>query len=299
MPLSVSFRFGLLFSSNAPQLPTCTPEVHSVNSALRVKVFPRWYQFAVLEWSAPSEWGNCVFNVYHSLVETGSYEKINPVVVHGNSLIDYSAQDYSKFRQGYYVVEAILLDSSNRTIRSTPVTWQNTKTPWVSLRATEIQRREFLLLRKFTGVKSYLFRKKTYGQHCPNCWDPISETVTKDRCLVCYGTSFTGGYFPPLPVFVQYDPTPNNLQKTYFGKYEPNSISSWAVAVPEAFSDDLLLRIGDWNMYRIGPVQTTELQANPIRQIMTLTQLGKRDIENDLVKTCIAEFPAEFATPTF
>lgn len=293
MAIGFSLRFGFLLANRQTEHPGELPS--TVNAAIRVRVYPRWFQYVAVGWSVPAEWGDCAFNVYHSATEDGNYVKINTSPINGNSLIDYSNQDYHKFRNGYYIVEAILLGVNNTIMRSRPETWHNVRRNWVELRAQDIQRREFLLLRKFTGVKSYLMKRRTYGLRCSNCWDPKSETVTKDNCRVCFGTSFEGGYFPPIPLFVQYEPTPSSVLKTYFGKFEPNQIGAWTVSVPEIAPDDILIRTGDWNLYEVGQIQTTELQAVPVRQIMQLKQLSRRDVENELVIRQLAEFPTEFA----
>lgn len=292
MAIGFSLRFGFLLADRRVERPAEVSTV--VNPSIRVKVYPRWLHYVALEWSVPSDWGDCAFNVYHSATEEGNYVKVNPSPINGNSLVDYSNQDYHKFRNGYYVVEAILVGQGGASLRSQPHTWHNTRSPWVELRAQEVQRREFLLLRKFTGVKSYLMKRRTYGLRCPNCWDSVSETVTKDYCKVCFGTSFKGGYFPPIPLFVQYEPTPSSVMKTYFGKFEPNQIGAWTVSVPEIAPDDILIRTGDWNIYEVGSLQTTELQSSPVRQIMQIKQLGRRDVENDLILRQLAEFPTEF-----
>ena len=294
MAIGFSFRFGYLLAAR-PALSGGGELSSAVSAAIRVRVYPRWYHYVAVEWTVPAEWGDCAFNVYHSETEGGNYVKVNPSPINGNSLIDYTSQDYSKFRNGYYVVEAVLLGSSSSTMRSKPATWRNARSGWVNLRAVEIQRREFTLLRKFTGVKSYLFKRRTYGLRCHNCWDHKSETVTKDHCTVCFGTSFAGGYFPPIPLFVQYEPTPSNVMKTYFGKFEPNQIGAWTISMPEIVSDDIIIRTGDWNVYKVGSVQSTELQATTVRQIVQLNQLGRRDVENELVTKRLAEFPTELA----
>ena len=294
MPFSLSFSFGLLTATRS--VASSDNPTDSVSPAVRVKVYPRWYHYAALEWTVPAAWGDCVFNVYHSTTEGGNYVKVNKDLVNGNGLIDYTAQDYSEFRGGWYVVEALLDAGRGARIRSQPAMWQNVQRRWVEIRAEEIQRREFILLRKFTGVKSYLFKRKTYGQRCPACWDPVSETVTDDHCTTCFGTSFAGGYFPPQPLFVQYDASPNQVQKTYSGRLEPNVIGAWTLSMPQMASDDIIIRIGDWNVYRVSSVQTTELQANPVRQILQLDQLSRRDVENELVTKRLAEFPTELAT---
>jgi len=272
----------------------------AVNPALRVRLYPSWYQQIGLEWTFPTDWGNCQFNVYFSQGEpqkdgTGEFVKLNGQLLDTCFFFDTSTQEYSKFHQGYYVVEAVLLDKGGATMRSPAATWHNKQRRWVELRSIEVQRREYWLLSKFGGVKSYLFRKRMYGKRCPSCWDPVSQAVLRDHCPVCYGTSFEGGYLAPVPLYVQYETTPNNRVKTYFGHLEQNQLGAWTISYPTVNPEDVLIRIGDWNVYEVVNLQTTELQAKPVRQMLTLTQLGKKDIENELVKQCLAEFPTEFA----
>ena len=297
MSLNLSYRFGFLLASrNSPEAPSGSDGA-AVSAAIRVRVYPSWYEYIAVEWSVPVEWGDCRFNVYHSPTEVGNYALVNPTPIDGNSLIDYTAQEYSKFRNGYYKVEAILLQQGGAKVQAPPVTWRGIRHSWVELRANEIQRRESLLLKRFTGVKSYLFKKRMYGLRCKDCWDPISETVTKDHCRSCFGTSFEGGYYPPIPILAQFEPTPSGLMKTYFGKFEPNQIGAWMVSLPELSQDDVLIRTGDWVVYKVAQVQTTELQAQPVRQIVQLTQLAKRDIENRLVLKKLSEFPIDVLPP--
>ena len=155
---------------------------------------------------------------------------------------------------------------------------------------SEIQRREYLLLSKFVGVKSFLFRKRSYGKRCTNCWDPTIEQVTNDHCPYCLGTSFEGGYFDAAPLYLQYETTPNSRDKVYFGKFESNQIGAWTISVPVVNSEDVIVREGDWAMYRVDKIMTTELQANTVRQIMTLTQLAKGDVEYQLIQRQLPEF---------
>ena len=164
----------------------------------------------------------------------------------------------------------------------------------MGLRSREIQRREQLLLRKFVGVQSYLFRKLSYGKRCPLCYDHRTEQIMDDHCPNCLGTSFEGGFFAPAPMLAQYETTPNSRDKTYFGKMEANQIGAWTTSLPVINSEDVLVRVGDWAMYRIDRIMTTELQANTVRQILTLTQISKGDIEYQLVKRHLPDFPDQY-----
>lgn len=289
MSLSVSPSFG--FWTLTQQQPLVTQKR---SGRIEVKVYPDWYRQIAVEWSVPPSFGHCLFNVYFSQVQDGSFKKLNATPIDGTYLVDTTTQEYSKQTHGYYVVEAILLDHGGTTVRSDPVSWTTGQRRWVELRSIEIQRREYWLLSRFAGIKSYLFRRRSYGERCRACWDAKLEKVMDDHCPVCLGTSFEGGYFNPAPLYLQYDATPNSRVKTYFGNYEPNQIGAWTISMPDIRPDDIIVRTGDWNIYKVARLTPTELQGNPVRQIMVLTQLSRGDVESQLVKRHLPEFPQEY-----
>jgi hypothetical protein len=169
------------------------------------------------------------------------------------------------------------------------MTWIQPRSGWVELRAKEIQRREMILLSKFTGVKSLIFRRKHYGKRCSNCWDFASERVTKDHCQVCLGTSFEGGYFTGFETLIQYDVTNNTSAFNYKGRDEKNTINGWTISVPIVDTFDLVLRVPDMSLYRVDYGQVTELQTQTVRQVLQLTELPKDSIEFKLASAAIPE----------
>jgi hypothetical protein len=289
MSFSVSPSLGFWILTAKPALTT-----QKRNERIQVKVYPSWYKQIAVEWSVPASFGPCLFNVYFSPVEDGHFEKLNTTPIDGTYLIDPTTQEYSKNTHGYYVVEAILLDRNNTTLRSDPTTWKVGQRRWVELRSIEIQRREYWLLSRFAGIKSYLFRRKTYGERCRSCWNHELEKTMDDHCPNCLGTSFEGGYFNPAPLYIQYDASPKPLVKTYFGNYEPNQIGAWTISMPDIRPDDVIVRTGDWNIYKVDRLTPTELQGNQVRQMMVLTQLSRGDVEYQLVKRNLPEFPDQY-----
>lgn len=296
MAFNVSIRQDWFVHGVQTLGPISSPN-NELNRSLVVTVFPDWFKRVSLEWKTPKEWGNCNFHVYFwpGGTETG-YKRITAAPLTNPYFTDTESQEYSRFRTGSYVVEALLLDR-NIKVQSEPTSWKYLRRNFVEKRSAEIQRREYLLLSKFSGTKAYLFRKRNYGERCTRCWNRETEKVMDDHCPVCYGTSFKGGYFDPVPMFMQFEPTPNNLAKTYFGNLEANQIGAWTISVPEINSDDIVLRIGDWNIYKVVRTATTELQTNTVRQMITLTQLSRNDVENMLASRT-EEANAEAYVPT-
>ena len=267
----------------------------SISEDISISIYPYWYKQITIEWSIPSGWGACKFHIYRSEIENGNYIQLTPTALDPSIKFfkDMDAQDVSKFNRSWYIVEALL--PNGKRIQSNPSTWGGKRLPFVEIRAQEIQRREWLLLNKFTGIESYILRRKTYGMRCSNCWNYDLQKVVKDQCAVCMGTSFEGGYFPAIKTLVQYDPNPNDVELTYFGKWESNELMAWTIAFPEMRARDLIYRVPDAALFHITDWANTELQTVTIRQLLKLTQLDKDSpeyhavLQNKLI-------PAEYQT---
>lgn len=258
-------------------------------SHIEVKITPLLYKQVVVEWSIPHFWGECLFNVYKSPTEYGPWTKLNPAPIDGYFLKDILTEQYTKNEQDFYIVECMA--SNGKVFQSKVATWDNKRSDWVQIRAKEIARRENLLLRKFTGIDVVIFRRRTFGKRCPECWDSKIEKVIKDHCTCCLGTSYAGGYFPGYVSKFQFDPTHNNNQLAYQGKVEINVIPAWTTFYPEINVFDVILRLPDMRIYRVDAVQVTELQTARVRQIMNLVELSKFDIEYELARK---QLPEEF-----
>ena len=290
MSLSFSYSFGYIPSFDPPVLTTTTESAY-----VTVKVYPLFYNKNIIEWVIPSSLGNCTFNVYKSSMDSGPWTKINPVPLVGtNFLEDPSTLDFSKFRETFYVVEARLPAPDNRYFKSTPTPWINPRSSLMEIRAREIQRREKILLSKFNGVDTLVYRRMYFGARCPNCYDQETEKVTKDHCLTCYGTSFTGGYFPGILTKIHFEVSPNSTQQSYQGKFETNQTTAWTVSYPSITPLDLLLRVHDFKMFRVGDMNATEIQTVQVRQLMQITELNKNSVEMNLAKDIVA---SKYTTP--
>lgn len=277
-----------------------------LSTDIKVSVYPTWYDSMSLTWSIPEEWGDCQFHVYFSSSGVEDFTRLTTAPLSDPFFKDPTNQDYSKYRRGTYVVEALLLEKSLK-LRSLPFYAEYSRRTHVEKIATEIQRREWLLLSKFAGVKSYLFRTKHFGKRCSRCWNPTTEKVMDDHCPVCLGTSFEGGYYTPITTFIQFEPTGNEKIKDYIGVLEPNQIPAWTIAMPEITPDDIIIRTGDWNVYNVIRVSSTELQTTAVRQMLTLAQLSRGDIENQLSARLespnsgiqLSNYPTQFSAQRF
>lgn len=293
MSFSFSYSFGYVPSFSTVGLVTTTQSWY-----VNVSVYPLFYSKIIVEWSIPASLGACTFNVYKSDIDTdpNSWTKLNPVPITSNVnfLEDIVPNNFSIYRRPYYKVEVILPAPDGRSFTSYPSTWINQRTNLMEIRATEITRRENVLLDKFIGVDTYLYRRKYFGARCPQCYDENTEKVIQDHCTACFGTSFLGGYYNPILTKVAYDTSPNNTILAYIGKLETNETTAWTTAWPDINSLDIIYRVPDAKIFRVGVVNNTELQTVQVRQMMQIIELDKNSVEMAMVTQ---NTPSQFTTP--
>ena len=288
---SFGYNYGFQYYPLVVQDPITAT---TLSNSIVVTIYPFWFKQMTASWTIPSSWGSCTFDVYRGPGEDGPFTKITQTPITGFYLKDITTQQTSKNVNDFYIVDCILPGGGGR-IQSQPTDIQTGPLPWVQLRLTEMQRREWLLLTRFAGVESLVFRRMTYGARCKNCWNDDTKKIMIEKCTECVGTSFEGGYFPPYTTYIQYEQTPEDMQFTEFGKYEPNTVKGWTIAIPEYHDLDLVVRTSDWRIFRIDQNVKTELQTIPVRQIFQLRELSKQDVEWSL----ISRFPSNLYPTAF
>lgn len=276
----LDFQYFLPSVEEAPEAPA------EVSEEIRVTIYPVWYKSMTLSWTIPDSWvpRNPRYNVYRARTEGGEFTKVSPeaLPLTDQFFVDEdSFLESSKVSEYQYFVEVVMDDG----ISLSPIA---SATPrmgdWQRIRKNEINRREMILLRKFTGVDSILLRRKASGLRCPVCWDEASRTCVKNNCPNCFGVSFLGGYHKGLRLLVQYDTNVENKVFSFFGKMETNQIGGWTISFPDIEPTDLLIRLSDNTIYRVDQIQNTKLQGEVVRQILQMTQLAKQGAEYKLIE---------------
>lgn len=278
MYLSTQFDYTYFLGQLGP-----TNVIATDITSMEVFVFPDWFESVRIEWSPSAAWApfDPKYNVYRSESQEGNYELLTSSPISNNFLTSSENWNSSKFDNEWWIVEVILNNGSR--LKTKPITSQAYRGTFQNNRAREINRREWVLLRKFSGMTASIMRRKKHGQRCPTCWDEVSKKVTVDHCPDCYGVGFTDGYFSGMVTKIQFDARIENQQYSYFGKFEANQIGAWTIAYPDIQPNDLLIRHGDLKIYRVEQIQNTELLGNPVRQIMRVTELSKDKIEYCLI----------------
>lgn len=246
-----------------------------------VKVYPAWLKEVTLQWEVPAEWIDPKFTIYKSESSQSGYKKVNTLPVTGNAWVDRETYQDSTHRVDFYIVEATL--STGEVFRSAPAYVKTRRNSHVKVYANEISRREALMLRKFLGVPAILFKRRTYGKRCPDCWSEEYASVIRDNCERCVGTGYDGGYFPGIVTYFQFEPSQKHLQFTYSGKTESNHTSCWTTSLPKLDPYDVIVRLHDYKVFNLDSVRQTELQGETLRQMAAAVELSHKAPEHKLI----------------
>lgn len=266
------------------------PEVPEVSGTetdsywMNVQFLPNWYNSVYMQWDIPEEWKgqDPTFSIFLSESEGGPYHQISKNRIKDPFyIVEFNEVPALTNSRDFFIIQTRLANGT--TIKSSPMCMAGRMPRWQYKRWAEIIRREWILLDKFAGVDSVVFRKKDYGPRCKHCWDPVNEKIIKDNCKHCYGVSFENGYMEGIQTTVQYEITPDNRTLTYFGKMEQNQLIGWTIAYPTIKPHDIIIRLSDRKAFRVEALQGTEMLTNTVRQILQLNELPKSLVEHNLI----------------
>jgi hypothetical protein len=133
-----------------------------------------------------------------------------------NTYYDYSVSGLTnKFGTYTYIVD-VVSNSLVLATRSDPVSITVTSDKY----ARAIIASRALILDKHSGQDYKILKRKTFGTYCSNCFDVTLQRTTKAKCLVCYSTTYTGGFYLPFNVRGQLNEAPKRSVLTTYGDWQ-------------------------------------------------------------------------------
>ena len=207
----------------------------------------------------------------------GPFVTINAISIrHAYGYIDRSYNTESINRQIYYRVRGT---NGEETIYSTIKELSQENPNYIGL---AVARNKQILLRRFNGTKCYVFIRKTFGPKCPKCYDSVRQKSTSSYCPVCYGTTFEGGYFSPISIYMYLEHLNKVNYKTDLQNVENLRIdNNWCGNYPLFAPGDLIIRAKDETMRYIieAPITRTEQNNVVVEQRFPVTQVHASRIE--------------------
>lgn len=225
---------------------------------------------------------NVSFDIYRSESPT-EMKKINTQPLRSDDLYEYidNTVILRSINKNYYY-KVVAVDHFNGTavqsFESQTTTWQG-KLDLVGLYIIE---EHLFAYRWIFGTPGMIFKKKSEGTRCNNCWDKVIKRVTKSNCTVCYGTGFIGGYYRSSSHWMNFSPDPTTAQVTEFGIREPSQNDVEFVNYPLLQMGDIILEVEPFRFWRVVNVRGAEKNRNTLLQIARLDEVNKADIEQQI-----------------
>lgn len=216
------------------------------------------------------------FAIWRSDSPSGNFTKIVDGLTNVFSYKDTSVNLYSKWRKFFYKVHCYLTSDPTKNVFSS-VEYNATKPDPV---AVEIVRRNNLLLKNFVGVPAHVYIRRTWGQRCTNCWDAIKQRKTQSNCALCFNTGFVGGFFDPVSVQMNFNPSPEMIRHAQF-EQQLDTTTAWMSNYPPVSPKDVIIENGK-KRWRIVQVNQTQKKRLLVHQIFSLAQVNLNDIEYTL-----------------
>lgn len=188
-----------------------------------------------------------------------------------------------RWRQIYYKIRSVQKADTANVVESDAFTFHAEP----DLIAQEIQRLERLVWEEFAGRRCFIFPVRTFGQRCPHCYDGPEKgkghTSQRRRmnCHTCYDTSFARGYFDPIEIFMQIDPSPKSVQQLPITERQQVDTLARLPNFPLVKPRDIIVEAEN-RRWRVVKVSTTERLRHVVHQELQLHELAKGDIEFQL-----------------
>jgi len=155
------------------------------------------------------------------------------------------------------------------------------------LMASEIIRLERLVWEEYSGRRCFIFPVRTFGQYCPSCMDGPDKgkgfTMQKRRsmCLTCIDTGYVRGYFDPIEIFIQIDPSSQSIQTLPIAERQQNDTTGRMPNFPLLKPRDIIVEAEN-KRWRVVKVSQTERLRHVVHQELQLHEIVKGDIEFQL-----------------
>lgn len=193
-----------------------------------------------------------------------------------DSYRDDTVDLFDRWRIFYYRVRLRKPSGTAATDHISPVGFRGNAPDHVAL---EIHRGIEKQLRTQIGAPtSILLRRRTFGQPCPQCFDTLRQRKTSGACTLCFGLEFTGGFFDPIPLFINYAPSAKAIRLAAFNEMTPSDTTAEMSGYPlmRPKSDILVTRTN--RRWRVEDVRERARGGFIFRQILRLKEIPLRDV---------------------
>jgi len=244
--------------------------------------------YNLLEWSfkTPIPPGSYTISVYKSeapgIDNLDGFEHLADLTINDASYTDHSIANLDDpHRKWYYKLK--IIDNNNTSdfaiMPDKPVTSYDSPQDYAAERIISLKD---LSLTRFTQRTLYLLKRKSWGIHCPTCWDDTLMRSTDPNCLTCYGTGWEGGYFNPIRFKAMLNPSPAYNLMLPFAKWKPSDVMMNLLNFPKIQPSDIIVD-DKGDRWIANQIRSVEKLGRLIEQQVQISKIMPDDILYEVV----------------
>lgn len=211
------------------------------------------------------------FVVERSESPAGPFEVVSPPLVDQYSFRDESVELREKWRIYYYRI--LVTDVPAGESCPSAVSYLGHEPDRVGL---EMARLLQLTLRVQIGVPALVFKVRTSGPHCPECFDTRRKKRVKSDCLLCFDSTYRGGFLGAVGTFINFTPSTKTINLGGFHEMEPHTTAIDMTGYPILSPGDLIVNTLN-QRFKVRQVQVRSKQGFIHRQIATVYEIPRTD----------------------
>lgn len=143
--------------------------------------------------------------------------------------------------------------------------------------AQYIRRTQLVGLSQAFGRRVWFFKRRTFGLRC-TCYDTTLGQRTRSHCALCYDTTYMRGYFDPIEVWMQIDPSGKQKRPAEQQVQNAAACSARMGFYPNVSPGDVIVEAEN-KRWRVDSVTPTERLRAVVHQELTLVSIHESDIE--------------------
>lgn len=224
------------------------------------------------------------YNVYRGTSVGGIFYKINNEPI-GESRFEDKNISLHPNTQYFYKISTIAVFSDTTfsegqlcppTIFSIPTT-----NKWFK----KMNERNMWIL-KNTGVLMDLYRRKTEGPRCNDCYDEIRGQAGDSKCTNCFNTGFEGGYEPMFQLYVRQKPASTQVDLSPRGYTQNNLPGGWTISNTLITNRDLLINPYG-QMFSVLSSNLSHAAGYYLHQELSMKEVDRTDIRHQIKRSTL------------
>jgi hypothetical protein len=200
------------------------------------------YNKTILAWTpeldAKENLYDYVFNVQISESVNGPWTNLLSDPIYAFGFVDTITQRGSIDQRLYYKI--ISINKKGDTFESASECIIEEDDNYI---ASYVARQQQLLLRRYNGGEFLHYARKKFGPRCKECYLETERKTFKSKCPSCYGTTYEGGYFAPVKIYLNRDPQIKSIDKNDNGVKESKNATFVTSNEVILEADDLLVAL--------------------------------------------------------